>query len=354
MTEMTTNENKGEIILFQTDDGQTRLEVQLQNETVWLTIDQMAELFQRHRTTILKHIKNVFEEGELEANVVCANFAHTTKHGAIEGKEQMREIPFYNLDMIISVGYRVHSHRGVQFRMWATNVLREYLKKGFVLNDELLKRAGGGNYFDELLERIRDIRSSEKVFYRKVLEIYATSIDYDPRVETTQLFFKTVQNKIHFSAHGHTAAELIYERADADKDFMGLTSWTGALPRRSDAETAKNYLSSEELDLLNRIVTLYLDFAELQAKAHVPMYMTDWVQKLDDFLRLSNRDLLTHAGKISAEIARQKADAEYDKFKERAKQALSPVEIHFIDQFEAEQKRLKIDTDRHGKDKETH
>lgn len=331
MTEMTTNENKGEIILFQTDDGQTRLEVQLQNETVWLTIDQMAELFQRHRTTILKHIKNVFEEGELEANVVCANFAHTTKHGAIEGKEQMREIPFYNLDMIISVGYRVHSHRGVQFRMWATNVLREYLKKGVVLNDELLKRAGGGNYFDELLERIRDIRSSEKVFYRKVLEIYATSIDYDPRVETTQLFFKTVQNKIHFSAHGHTAAELIYERADA--------------------ETAKNYLSSEELDLLNRIVTLYLDFAELQAKAHVPMYMKDWVQKLDDFLRLSNRDLLTHAGKISAEIARQKADAEYDKFKERAKQSLSPVEIHFIDQFEAEQKRLKIDTDRHGKDK---
>ena len=331
MTEMTTNENKGEIILFQTDDGQTRLEVQLQNETVWLTIDQMAELFQRHRTTILKHIKNVFEEGELEANVVCANFAHTTKHGAIEGKEQMREIPFYNLDMIISVGYRVHSHRGVQFRMWATNVLREYLKKGFVLNDELLKRAGGGNYFDELLERIRDIRSSEKVFYRKVLEIYATSIDYDPRVETTQLFFKTVQNKIHFSAHGHTAAELIYERADA--------------------ETAKNHLSSEELDLLNRIVTLYLDFAELQAKAHVPMYMKDWVQKLDDFLRLSNRDLLTHAGKISAEIARQKADAEYDKFKERAKQSLSPVEIHFIDQFEAEQKRLKIDTDRHGKDK---
>lgn len=338
------SENHGEIVLFQTEDGQTKLEVQLQNETVWLTIDQMAELFQRNRSTISRHIKNAFEEGELDPNVVCAFFAHTTKHGAIEGKEQLREIPFYNLDVIISVGYRVHSHRGVQFRIWATAVLKEYLKKGFVLNDELLKRAGGGNYFDELLERIRDIRSSEKVFYRKVLAIYATSIDYDPRVETTQQFFKTVQNKMHFSAHGHTAAEVIYERADAEKDFMGLTLWTGALPRRSDAETAKNYLTSEELDMLNRIVNLYLEFAELQAKAHIPMYMKDWVQKLDDFLRLSNRELLTHAGKISAEIAKQKADAEYDKFRERAKYELSPVEIHFIDQFEAEQKRLKENT----------
>lgn len=336
------NESKGQIVLFQTEDGQTKLEVQLQDETVWLTIDQMAELFQRHRTTILKHIKNVFVEGELDADMVCANFAHTTKHGAIKGKEQIHEIPFYNLDMIISVGYRVHSHRGVQFRMWATAVLKEYLKKGFVLNDELLKRAGGGNYFDELLERIRDIRSSEKIFYRKVLAIYATSIDYDPRVETTQLFFKTVQNKMHFSAHGHTAAEVIFERANAEKDFMGLTSWTGSLPRRSDVEIAKNYLTGEELDLLNRIVNLYLEFAELQAKAHIPMYMKDWVQKLDDFLRLSNRELLTHAGKISAEIAKQKADTEYTKFRERTQYELSPVEIHFIDQFEAEQKKLKI------------
>lgn len=338
------SENYGEIVLFQTEDGQTKLEVQLQNETVWLTIDQMAELFQRNRSTISRHIKNAFEEGELDPNVVCAFFAHTTKHGAIEGREQLHEIPFYNLDVIISVGYRVHSHRGVQFRIWATAVLKEYLKKGFVLNDELLKRAGGGNYFDELLERIRDIRSSEKVFYRKVLAIYATSIDYDPRVDTTQQFFKTVQNKMHFSAHGHTAAEVIYERADAEKDFMGLTSWTGPLPRRADAETAKNYLTSEELDMLNRIVNLYLEFAELQAKAHIPMYMKDWVQKLDEFLRLSNRELLTHAGKISAEIAKQKADAEYDKFRERAKYELSPVEIHFIDQFEEEQKRLKETT----------
>ena len=333
------NENKGQIILFQTEDGQTKLEVQLQDETVWLTIDQMAELFQRNRSTISRHIKGIYDDGELSKDTTCAKFACVVNRG-IRGMVD-DEIDYYNLDMIISVGYRVHSHRGVQFRMWATAVLKEYLKKGFVLNDELLKRAGGGNYFDELLERIRDIRSSEKIFYRKVLAIYATSIDYDPRVETTQLFFKTVQNKMHFSAHGHTAAEVIFERADAEKDFMGLTSWTGSLPRRSDAEVAKNYLTEEEIDLLNRIVNLYLEFAELQAKAHIPMYMKDWVQKLDDFLRLSNRDLLTHAGRISAEIAKQKADAEYDKFRERTKFQLSPVEIHFIDQFEAEQKRLK-------------
>ena len=333
------NEDKGQIVLFQTEDGQTKLEVQLQDETVWLTIDQMAELFQRNRSTISRHIKRIYDDGDLSKETPCAKFACVVNRG-IRGMVD-DELDFYNLDMIISVGYRVHSHRGVQFRMWATAVLKEYLKKGFVLNDELLKRAGGGNYFDELLERIRDIRSSEKIFYRKVLAIYATSIDYDPRVETTQLFFKTVQNKMHFSAHGHTAAEVIYERADAEKDFMGLTSWTGPLPRRTDAEIAKNYLSADEVDTLNRIVNLYLEFAELQAKAHIPMYMKDWVQKLDEFLRHSHRELLTHAGKISAEIAKQKADAEYDKFRERTKYELSPVEIHFIDQFEAEQKRLK-------------
>ena len=327
------NEDKGQIVLVQTEDGQTKLEVQLQDETVWLTIDQMAELFQRNRSTISRHIKRIYDDGELSKETTCAKFACVVNRG-IRGMVD-DELDFYNLDMIISVGYRVHSHRGVQFRMWATAVLKEYLKKGFVLNDELLKRAGGVNYFDELLERIRDIRSSEKIFYRKVLAIYATSIDYDPRVETTQLFFKTVQNKMHFSAHGHTAAEVIYERADAEKDFMGLTSWTGPLPRRTDAEIAKNYLSADEVDTLNRIVNLYLEFAELQAKAHIPMYMKDWVQKLDDFLRLSNRELLTHAGKISAEIAKRKADAEYDKFRERTKYELSPVEIHFIDQFEA-------------------
>ena len=209
------------------------------------------------------------------------------------------------------------------------------------MNDDLLKRAGGGNYFDELLARIRDIRSSEKVFYRKILEIYALSIDYDPRTETTQKFFKTVQNKMHFSAHGHTAAEVIYSRADADKDFMGLTSWTGALPKRTDAGIAKNYLSSDELDTLNRIVSLYLDFAELQAKSHKPMYMKDWIQKLDEFLSLSGKELLTHAGAVSAEIAKQKADSEYDKYSKRIQYELSPVEIHFIDSFEKEVKHLK-------------
>lgn len=338
---MNEQQDKGNIILYQTPDGQSKIEVTLSGDTLWLTADQMAELFQRNKSTISRHIKNVFEEGELQADMVVAFFATTTQHGAIIGKQQTHQTAFYNLDMIISIGYRVKSHRGVQFRIWATNVLREYIVKGFALNDELLKRAGGGNYFDELLARIRDIRSSEKVFYRKVLAIYALSIDYDPRAEATQLFFKTVQNKMHFSAHGHTAAEVIYERADAEKDFMGLTSWTGAMPKRTDAEVAKNYLSADELDTLNRIVSLYLDFAELQAKSHQPMYMKDWIQKLDDFLKLSGKELLTHAGRISAEIAKQKADMEYDKFKERTMYELSPVEIHFLENFEKEQKKLK-------------
>lgn len=327
--------NNGNIILYQTEDGKSRIEVTLCNDTVWLTADQMAELFQRNKSTISRHIKNVFEDGELNPDSVVAFFATT----AADNKKY--QVAYYNLDMIISVGYRVKSHRGVQFRIWATQVLREYLVKGFVMNDDLLKRAGGGNYFDELLSRIRDIRSSEKVFYRKILEIYALSIDYDPRTEATMQFFKTVQNKMHFSVHGHTAAEIIYERANAEKDFMGLTSWTGALPKRTDAEIAKNYLSSDELDTLNRIVSLYLDFAELQAKSHKPMYMKDWIQKLDDFLKLSGKELLSHAGKISAELAKQKADTEYDKFKERTAYSLSPVEIHFLENFEKEQKKLK-------------
>lgn len=330
--------NNGSIILYQTEDGKSRIEVTLCNDTVWLTADQMAELFQRNKSTISRHIKNVFEDGELNPDSTVAFFATVQNEG---NRSVERNLAYYNLDMIISVGYRVKSHRGVQFRIWATQVLREYLVKGFTMNDDLLKRAGGGNYFDELLSRIRDIRSSEKVFYRKILEIYALSIDYDPRTETTMQFFKTVQNKMHFSVHGHTAAEIIYERANAEKDFMGLTSWTGALPKRTDAEIAKNYLSSDELDTLNRIVSLYLDFAELQAKSHKPMYMKDWIQKLDDFLKLSGKELLSHAGKISAELAKQKADTEYDKFKERTTYSLSPVEIHFLENFEKEQKKLK-------------
>lgn len=326
--------DKGQFLLYQTPDGDSQIEVKLQNDTVWLSLDQMAELFQRNKSTISRHIKNVLEDGELEEDSVVANFATT----ATDGKNY--SVAYYNLDMIISVGYRVHSYRGVQFRIWATKVLKEYIVKGFAMNDDLLKRAGGGNYFDELLARIRDIRSSEKVFYRKVLEIYALSIDYDPRVEMTQKFFKTVQNKMHYSVHGHTAAEIIYERADAEKDFMGLTTWSGAMPSKPEAEIAKNYLTHEEIKSLNRIVSLYLDFAEMQAEEHRPMYMKDWINILDDFLRISRKDILTHAGKISAKLAKEKADQEYDRFKERTRNNLSPVEIHFLENFEREQKRL--------------
>ena len=324
--------DKGQFLLYQTPDGNSQIEVKLQNDTVWLSLDQMAELFQRNKSTISRHIKNVLEDGELQEEATIANFATVQNEGT---RKVERVIAFYNLDMIISVGYRVHSYRGVQFRIWATKVLKEYIVKGFAMNDDLLKRAGGGNYFDELLARIRDIRSSEKVFYRKVLEIYALSIDYDPRVEMTQKFFKTVQNKMHYSVHGHTAAEIIYERADAEKDFMGLTTWSGAMPSKPEAEIAKNYLTHEEIKSLNRIVSLYLDFAEMQAEEHRPMYMKDWIN-----LRISRKDILTHAGKISAKLAKEKADQEYDKFKERTKNNLSPVEIHFLENFEREQKRL--------------
>ena len=329
--------DKGQFLLYQTPDGDSQIEVKLQNDTVWLSLDQMAELFQRNKSTISRHIKNVLEDGELQEEATIANFATVQNEGT---RKVERVIAFYNLDMIISVGYRVHSYRGVQFRIWATKVLKEYIVKGFAMNDDLLKRAGGGNYFDELLARIRDIRSSEKMFYRKVLEIYALSIDYDPRVEMTQKFFKTVQNKMHYSVHGHTAAEIIYERADAEKDFMGLTTWSGAMPTKPEAEIAKNYLTHEEIKSLNRIVSLYLDFAEMQAEEHRPMYMKDWINILDDFLRISRKDILTHAGKISAKLAKEKADQEYDRFKERTKNALSPVEIHFLENFEREQKRL--------------
>ena len=329
--------DKGQFLLYQTPDGDSQIEVKLQNDTVWLSLDQMAELFQRNKSTISRHIKNVLEDGELQEEATIANFATVQNEGT---RKVERVIAYYNLDMIISVGYRVHSYRGVQFRIWATKVLKEYIVKGFAMNDDLLKRAGGGNYFDELLVRIRDIRSSEKVFYRKVLEIYALSIDYDPRVEMTQKFFKTVQNKMHYSVHGHTAAEIIYERADAEKDFMGLTTWSGAMPTKPEAEIAKNYLTHEEVKSLNRIVSLYLDFAEMQAEEHRPMYMKDWINILDDFLRISRKDILTHAGKISAKLAKEKADHEYDKFKERTKNNLSPVEIHFLENFEREQKRL--------------
>lgn len=336
-----TENSKGNIILYQTIDGDSKIEVTMFEETVWLTLDQMAELFQRNKSTISRHIKNILETEELKSNSVVAFFATT----ANDGKKY--QVAYYNLDMIISVGYRVNSHRGVQFRIWATQVLKEYIVKGFALNDDLLARAGGGNYFDELLSRIRNIRSSEKLFYRKVLEIYALSIDYDPRSEATNRFFATVQNKMHYSTHGHTAAEVIYSRTDFEKDFMGLTSWTGALPKRTDAKYAKNYLTEDELETLNRIVSLYLDFAELQAKSQTVMYMKDWIQKLDDFLKLSGKDLLTHAGTISAEMANKKANTEFDKYQERIENQLSPVEIHFIDNFERQRQKIS-DGDRNA------
>lgn len=326
------------ILLYTTPDGQHKLEVNFQGDTLWLSLDQIADLFQRNKSTISRHIKNIFDEGELNPEATVANFATVQSEGA---RKVERNIDYFNLDMIISVGYRVNSLRGTHFRIWATQVLREYMVKGFAMDDERLKRGGGGNYFDELLARVRDIRSSEKLFYRKVLEIYALSIDYDPRSETTKQFFASVQNKMHFAAHGKTAAELIYSRADAEKDFMGLTSWTGSLPRKSDVEVAKNYLSQQEIDVLNRIVALFLDFAELQAMDKRPMYMKDWLTKLDDFLKLSGKELLNHAGTISAETAKLKAHSEHDLFRERIQYELSPVEIHFIESFEQTQKKLK-------------
>jgi hypothetical protein len=320
----------GEFILYQTEDGQTRLEVRVQGETVWLSLSQLAELFQRDKSVISKHIKKVFDEGELTREATVAKFATVQTEG---GRAVSRQIEFFNLDVIISVGYRVKSLRGTQFRIWATGRLRDYLIKGFAMDDERLKRSGGGSYFDELLARIRDIRASEKVFWRKVLDIYATSIDYDPSAEASLAFFATVQNKMHWAAHGHTAAEVIRERADATRPNMGLTSWPKdqAHPRRADVGVAKNYLSAEEIDQLNRIVTLYLDFAELQASNRRAMTMQDWLTKLDQFLRLSERDVLTNAGRISHDAALRHAEAEYERFRLSHRDDPSPVEKHFLD-----------------------
>lgn len=321
-----------EFLLYQSEDGRIRIETRMENETVWLTQEQMAELFGKAKSTINEHIKNVFAEGELlEAEVM-------RKFGISEFSTKPTN--FYNLDVIISVGYRVKSLRGTQFRIWATQRLREYLIKGFAMDDERLKNAGGGNYFDELLARIRDIRSSEKVFWRKVLDIYATSIDYDPRAESSREFFMILQNKMHWAAHGHTAAEIIHGRADAAKPNMGMTNWTGAKIRKSEAEVAKNYLSESELDVLNRIVTLYLEFAELQALNRRPMTMADWIAKLDDFLRLSGRELLDHAGAISRDEALEKAHQEYEAFRHAELAKPTEVEKHFLE-AEAELKRIE-------------
>lgn len=313
------------LLMYTTEDGLTKIEATFVNDTVWLSLEQMAELFQRDRSVIGKHIRNIFKEGELKKESVWAKFAHTANDG------KTYQVDYYNLDVIISVGYRVKSLRGTQFRIWATNILKEYMQKGFALDDDRLKRLGGGNYFDELLERIRDIRSSEKVFWRKVLEIYATSIDYDPRAESSILFFKQVQNKMHWAAHKHTAAEVIYQRADAEKEHMGLTSWQGKSIKRTDVEVAKNYLNKNELDALNKIVTAYLDIAEVHALNHEPMYMKDWLETIDDYLKMTRRDILKTKGSVTHKQALEKAHVEYEKYKKSEENTLSSVEQHFLD-----------------------
>ena len=315
-------EPNNQIIIYQSEDGKTKIETRLENETVWLSQEQMAELFQKSRSTINEHIKNIYDEQELEEIVTIKKF----------GNSEFAKKPtnFYNLDVIISVGYRVKSLQGTKFRQWATARLKEYIVKGFAMNDELLKNAGGGNYFEELLARIRDIRSSEKVFWRKVLDIYATSIDYDPKSEQSILFFQTVQNKMHWAVHGNTAAELVYERADSSKPNMGVVHFKGSKPTRAEAEIAKNYLNEEELNMLNRIVTAYIEIAEIQAMNKTPMYMSDWIVRLDDFLKMTGKNILESVGKISHEIAMQKAHGEYERYKEKTNNELSHVEKDFI------------------------
>ena len=320
--------NQSNIIMYTTEDGLTKIEVTFDEDTVWLSLDQMAELFQRDKSTISRHIKNIFTEGELRPEATVAKFATVQTEG---NRQVTRDIDYYNLDVIISVGYRVKSLRGTQFRIWASSVLKEYMKKGFALDDDRLKRLGGGNYFDELLARIRDIRSSEKVFWRKVLEIYATSIDYDPSAEASVQIFKQVQNKMHWAAHRHTAAEIVYQRADAEKENMGLTSWEGKKIKRSDTEIAKNYLTQTELDALNKIVSAYLDIAEVRALAHEPMYMKDWLETIDDYLKMTRRDILTTKGRVTHKQAIDKAHAEYEKYRKKQDELLSPVERHFIE-----------------------
>ena len=328
------NDNN-QIIMYQTEDGLSKIEVTLEDETVWLNQAQMAELFQTTKQNISYHINNCFKEGELNETSVVKDFLTT----AADGKPYNTH--YYNLDVIISVGYRVKSLRGTQFRIWANSVLKEYLIKGFAMNDDLLKSSGGGDYFKELLDRIRDIRSSERVFYRQILDIYATSIDYDKKAETSILFFKTVQNKMHYAVTGHTAPELVYLRADCTKPFMGLTSFKGNKPQKTDIANAKNYLSESELKELNAITSAYLDFAELQALRRKTMTMREWVNKLDDFLHMSDSEVLQNAGTISHEMALAKAGEEYSKYKKQNIDELSQVEKDFIESAKKVQKMLE-------------
>jgi hypothetical protein len=324
-----------EIIIYQTDDGQTKIDVRMEKETVWLSQAQMAELFQTTKQNVSLHINNAFAEGELEQDSVVKEYLTT----AADGKNYRTK--HYSLDVIISVGYRVKSLRGTQFRRWALEVLKEYLKKGFAMNDDLLKKAGGGNYWHELLERIRDIRSSEKVFYRQVLDLYATSVDYDPRTSESLEFFKIVQNKIHFAAHGHTAAEVISQRANAELPFMGLTAFSSEQPTKDEVGIAKNYLTEEELATLNRMVSAFFDLAELRAMQHQPMYMRDWIVELDDFSKRYGKGMLSSAGTVSHQEALAKAEAEYKKYRQKTVGDLSPAERDFLISIKETQKRLE-------------
>ncbi len=329
--------NGSEIIIYQTDDGQTKIDVRMEDETVWLSQVQMADLFQTTKQNISLHLNNAFEEGELEQSATVKEYLTVQKEGS---REVNRSIKYYNLDAIISIGYRVKSLRGVQFRRWATAVLREYLVKGFSMNDDLLKKSGGGGYWHELLERIRNIRSSEKVFYRQVLDLYATSVDYDPQTPESQEFFKIVQNKIHFAAHGHTAAEVIAERANAELPFMGLTVFSGGKPIKSEIGVAKNYLTEEELAVLNRMVSAFFDLAELRAMQHQPTYMRDWIVELDDFSKRYGKGALSGAGSVSNLAAIEKAEKEYAKFKQRMVDEPSPVELEYLESVKTAQKKV--------------
>lgn len=328
-------DNNSEIIIYQTDDGETKIDVRFEDETVWLTQQQMSDLFQTSRTNVVEHIGHIYEEGELEESSTCRKFRQVRKEG---NRNVEREMMFYNLDMIISLGYRVKSSIATNFRRWATERLKEYMIKGFTMDDDRLKGNAGGNYWKELLDRIRDIRSSEKVMYRQVLDLYATSVDYNPKSEESVQFFKIVQNKLHYAAHGHTAAEVIYERADADKPFMGLKSFAGDFPKLTDAKIAKNYLEDEELKVLNNLVSGYFDFAEIQAMRKNPMYMKDYIQHLDAILTSTGEKVLIGAGKVSNKEAMEKATQEYRKYQV---QTLSPVEKEYLALIKSTEKTAK-------------
>lgn len=327
--------NITELIMYQSADGVIRINVHMENETVWLSLDQMAALFQRDKSTISRHIRNIFDEGEINRNSVVAKFATT----AADGKTY--QVDYYNLDLILSVGYRVKSLRGTQFRIWATDRLREYLVKGFTLNDDLLKKAGGGDYWKELLERIRDIRSSEKVFYRQLLDLFATSVDYNPKADECQQFFQIIQNKFHYAVNRQTSAEIIYERADAEKPFMGMMAFSGDQPKKDDALIAKNYLDKNELVTLNRLVSAFFDLAELHAINHEHLYMRDWLPQVDDFASRYGKGVLLNAGSVSRQTAVEKATEEYKKYKKRIADLPTPAEHDYLDALKETQKRLK-------------